>query len=87
VFQEAERMGEEAKLWREDYERGRELMAGPDRDLERAYELLTRSARSFPDSPVARDAHRLRAEILEAWGRGEEAAETRRRVREYYAEP
>lgn len=87
VFQEAERMGEEAKRWREDFERGRELMAGPERDLEQAYELLTRSARSFPDSPVAREAHLLRAEILDAWGRGAEAEETRRRVQEFYAGP
>lgn len=82
--QEAERMSEVARRWREDYEEGRRLMEGPDRDLDRAYELLTRSARNFPDSPVARDAHLLRARILDAWGRTAEAAETRRRVNEFH---
>ena len=49
-----------------------------------AYELLTRSARNFPDSPVARDAHLHRARILDAWGRTGEANEVRRRVGEFY---
>lgn len=82
--QEAERMSEEARRWREDFGFGRKLMEGEDRDLEQAYELLTRSARSFPDSPVAGEAHRLRGRILEAWGRGAEAGEARRRVEEFY---
>ena len=83
--QEAERMAEKARLWRQDYLEGRRLMQGPERDLARAYELLTRSVRSFPDSPVAAEAHRLRADILDAWDRPGEAAEVRRRVREFYA--
>ena len=74
-----------ARRWRDDYMDARRLMQGPERDLEQAYELLTRSVRSFPDSPVAGDAHLLRAEILDAWGRAEEAVEARRRVREFYA--
>src|SRR5690606_29169285 len=82
--QEAERMSREARRWREDYEEGRRLLEATDRDLETAYELLTRSVRNFPDSPVARPAHLLRSGILEAWGRDAEAGEARRRVREFY---
>ena len=83
--QEAERMAPAARRWREDYLEGRRLVQAPERDLEKAFELLTRSARSFPDSPVAGDAHLLRAGILEEWGRMGDAEETRRRVREFYA--
>lgn len=83
--QEAERMSEIARRWRQDYIDARRLMQQPAPDLEQAYELLTRSVRSFPDSPLAADAHLLRAEILDAWGRADEAAETRRRVLEFYA--
>ncbi|HUF13881.1 MAG TPA: N-acetylmuramoyl-L-alanine amidase [Longimicrobiales bacterium] len=82
--QEAERMADGARRWREDYLTARRLVLEPGQDPERAYELLARSVRSFPDSPIAREAHLLRARILEAWGRGEEARETRRRVREFY---
>jgi TolA-binding protein len=52
--------------------------------LDAAYQLLTRSARSFPDSYVAGDAHRLLAEILLKQGKAEEADTTFRRVNEYY---
>lgn len=82
--QEAERMSEEARRWREDFEEGQRLAAGTGRDLERAFELLTRSARRFPDSPVAGEAHMLRARVLDAWGRASEAEAARRRVREFY---
>lgn len=83
--QEAERMAESALRWRQDFREGQRLMQEPQQDLERAYELLTRSVRSFPDSPVAGDAHLLRASILEDWGRDDDAAQARRRVREFYA--
>ena len=83
--QEAERMSEGARRWREDFEQGKRLMGGPGQDLDRAWDLLTRSARNFPDSPVARDAHLLRARILDAWGRTTEAGELRRRVDEFHA--
>lgn len=82
--QEAERMSETALRWRQDFREARELMDSPAPDLERAFELATRSVRSFPDSPVAREAHLLRARILDAWGRTDDAAETRRRVTEFY---
>lgn len=88
VFQEDERMSPEALQWREHYEKAAELADtdSPD-DWQEAYDLATFSARSFPDSPVAADAHRLRAELL--WKLGdEEASETERlRVREFYPGP
>jgi N-acetylmuramoyl-L-alanine amidase len=83
--QEAERMSDVARQWHEDFVEGRSLMHQAEPDLEQAYERLTRSVRNFPDSPVAREAHVLRARILEAWGRTEEAEQTRQRVREFYA--
>jgi N-acetylmuramoyl-L-alanine amidase len=85
VFQEADRMNEEAERWKENYLLGLELMeAGTPGALAEAYELFTLSARSFPDSWVASDCHRHRAEILEALGRYEEAEQERRRVQEFY---
>ncbi len=86
VFQEAGRMSEEALLWKEDYEEGRRLMAS-DADLERALELLTRSARSFPDSWVAGKAHLARAEIMQRLGEKEQAETIRRRAAEFYVVP
>lgn len=85
--QESERMSEGARRWHADFVEGRRLMQQAEPDLELAYELLTRSARNFPDSPVAGEAHLLRARILEVWGRAEEAEQTRRRVTEFYAGP
>jgi N-acetylmuramoyl-L-alanine amidase len=85
VFQEADRMNEEAERWKVNYLRALELMeAGTPGALAEAYELFTLSARSFPDSWVARECHRHRAEILEALGRHEEAEQEGRRVREFY---
>lgn len=85
VFQEEERMSEEAKRWLENYRRGLELMETDTPEAQaQAYDLFTLSARSFPDSWVARDCHRHRALLLEEMGREEEAARARRRVREYY---
>jgi N-acetylmuramoyl-L-alanine amidase len=81
--QEAERMSETALRWREDFLEGRRLIrAGA---LDRGYDLVTRSIRSFPDSPVAREAHLLRAEVLARRGQVEAAEEARRRAREFYA--
>ncbi|MGM0668422.1 MAG: N-acetylmuramoyl-L-alanine amidase family protein [Gemmatimonadota bacterium] len=85
VFQEAERMSEEARRWKENYLGALELLEedAPETRAE-AYELFTLSARSFPDSWVARDCHRHRAELLEEMGRVEEAEQERLRVREFY---
>ena len=81
--QEAERMGEAARWWRRDFEEGKRLVED-GRELVRAYDLLTRSARSFPDSPVAGEAHLLRGRILEGQGKTAEAVEVRRRASEFY---
>ena len=82
--QEGERMSEAAKRWREDFEEGKRLVE-EGRELGKAYELLTRSARSFPDSPVAGKAHLLRAGVLEAQWEVEAAAEALRLGTEFYA--
>ena len=85
VFQEADRMKEEAKRWRENHAEGVKLMAADAPDpLGKALDLLTLSAQSFPDSYVARDAHLRRAEILNKLARPEEAAIERRRAEEYF---
>ena len=52
--------------------------------LKKAYELFTRSARSFPDSPVARLCHAYRAEILDKTGNAKEALQEKKRVNEFY---
>lgn len=87
VFQEDERMSPEAMNWQEYYEQARELYYGNNTpDLERAYDLATLSVRSFPDSPVAREAHLLRADIVDEMGRSGEATKERRRAIEFYIE-
>jgi N-acetylmuramoyl-L-alanine amidase len=85
VLQEAERMQPEALQWRENFQEGRRLFKKGDPDsLEEAYRLLTLSARAFPDSPVARRCHLLRAKILDKQGKTQQAEEERRRAREFY---
>lgn len=85
VFQEAERMNEIARFWYEDFLEGKKFRLCEDiGSKEKAYELFTRSARSFPDSYVAADCHRYRAILLKELGRHEESREAERRVKEYY---
>lgn len=85
VFQEAERMSPEAMRWREFYDRAVELSERDDPEqLERALEYATRSARSFPDSPVAREAHLLRADLLQRLGESDKAEMERLRASELY---
>lgn len=82
AFQEAERMNETAKQWEQNFEKGRsEYEAG---NYDQALHLLELSARAFPDSPVARDAHAYRAKCLDALGKLTESEAARRRVEEYY---
>ncbi len=84
-LQEAERMQDVAKKWREDYESAKRLLAeDPQRNLQAAADLFLQSERSFPDSPVARDCHTQRAEILRKLAQPDEAAAEQRRVKEYY---
>ena len=87
VFQEDERMNETAQRWYQDYLDAHELMQSEDmQTLQRAYDLFTRSARSFPDSWVARECHAYRAELLRRFGREGKAAMELRRVAEYYVD-
>lgn len=84
VFQEEERMRPEARQWRQQFEEG--VAHFEKREWEQALEQLTLSARAFPDSPVAQQAHLYRARTLEQLGREEEAAMEYRRAREYYVD-
>lgn len=85
VLQEADRMKPEARLWYKDYLEGKSLMEiGDAASKERAYELFTRSARSFPDSFVAGECHELRARLLVELGREEEAVQEQKRVSAFF---
>lgn len=85
TLQEAERMQEIAKRWYEDFIEAKQLLERGDAEsLQKAYDLFTRSSRSFPDSYIARGCHAYRAFILEQQGRYEDATIERRRVAEYY---
>lgn len=85
VFQEEERAKTEALSWRRDYEKALALMEEKKVDsLKEAYELLTRSAKAFPDSPVARECHLKRAAILEKLGKPEEAKIAEKRAKEHF---
>ena len=88
TFQEAERLSEQALLWFQDFKQAKELMKSDDSgDLQKAYELFTRSARSFPDSFVAAECHRRRAELLYILGKEEQAKIAALRAEEYFASP
>jgi len=83
--QEAERMNEIARRWNQDFVDGQALMKKTDTtSLRQAYDLFTRSARSFPDSYVAAKCHEYRAVLLRKLGKPDEAAQEEKRVREYY---
>lgn len=85
VFQEAERMSELAKLWHEDYTKAKELMAKKDnQSIQQSYNLFTRSARSFPDSYIARECHEKRAVLLKKMGENEKALEAKTRSKEFF---
>ena len=85
VFEEAARMNEIARRWHQDFLDGQALMKNTDTtSLRQAYDLFTRSARSFPDSYVAADCHANRAILLRLMGKKEEAIAEEKRVREFY---
>lgn len=85
VFQEAERMNEVARNWLQDFREGEALMHRKDTaSWQKAYYLLTRSVRSFPDSYVAGNAHEYRAKLLEVMGKADEARQEARRASEFY---
>jgi N-acetylmuramoyl-L-alanine amidase len=84
VLQEAERMRPEARFWQQDYETGKNWLREGQADS--AYFYLTRSARSFPDSYLAREVHLLRGAALEQMDSIAAAQEARLRAEEYYTE-
>jgi N-acetylmuramoyl-L-alanine amidase len=85
VLQEADRMKPEALNWLDDFETGKRLyLQGNKASVNEAYELFTRSARSFPDSWVAKECHEYRSKILAKLGKKKEAEEEAARAREFY---
>lgn len=85
TLQEAERMSPVARRWRQDFEEAKALMKKKDTaSIQKAYDLFSQSAKSFPDSPVARDCHKYRAQLLHKLGRTEEALKEEIRVKEFY---
>lgn len=85
TLQEADRMSAVAKRWHQDYLDGKELMKKKDAESQqKAYDLFTQSARSFPDSYVAAKCHKYRAAILRKQGKTEEAVKEEIRVKEFY---
>jgi N-acetylmuramoyl-L-alanine amidase len=85
VFEEADRMNQTALDWKKNFMNGEKLMNSKDtNDLRKALELFTLSAKSFPDSYLARDCHLYRAELLEKLNEPEKAKEERKRIHEFY---
>ncbi|MDO6437281.1 N-acetylmuramoyl-L-alanine amidase [Cyclobacterium sp. 1_MG-2023] len=85
VFQEAERMRPEAKAWKANFLKGKKLLKkGGDQRLVEAFELLTLSARSFPDSYVAKACHELRVEILKRQNKVDAVKIEEMRIRYFY---
>lgn len=85
VYQEAERMKPEALLWFEDFENAKGFFNKKDiASLNKAYELFTRSVKSFPDSWVAKQCHEYRASILLRMNKTKEAKEEALRAKEFY---
>jgi N-acetylmuramoyl-L-alanine amidase len=85
VLEEAERMKPEALNWLNDFETAIELQKKGDTiSLQKAYDLFSRSARSFPDSWVARECHEHRSAILLQLKRVKEARQESIRAREFY---
>ncbi|WP_245189656.1 N-acetylmuramoyl-L-alanine amidase [Lunatimonas salinarum] len=85
VFQEAERMSPEAMNWMGNFAEGKRIVDNHlETEFENALRLLTLSVKSFPDSPVAREAHGYRVVLLEALGMVEEAEQERRRKQYFY---
>ena len=85
TLQEAERMSPIARRWMQDFIDGKTLMKNKDTaSLQKAYDLFSQSAKSFPDSPVAAKCHKYRAVLLRKLGKAEQAVQEETRVREFY---
>ncbi len=85
TLQEAERMSPVARRWMQDFIDGKALMKNKDTaSWQKAYDLFSQSAKSFPDSPVAAKCHKYRAVLLHKLGKTEQAIQEETRVREFY---
>jgi len=85
TLQEAERMSPLAKRWLQDFNEAKELMKSKDKEvLQKAYDLFTQSARSFPDSYVAAQCHKNRVILLKKLGKPDEAMQEEKRVSEFF---
>ena len=85
TLQEADRMSAVARRWNQDYLEGKQLMKRKDTvSLQKAYDLFTQSARSFPDSYVAAKCHKYRAILLRKLGKPDQADQEELRVKEFY---
>ncbi|WP_205499851.1 N-acetylmuramoyl-L-alanine amidase family protein [Rufibacter psychrotolerans] len=84
--QEAERMSPSAKRWLQDYQAGLQLLRQKKdtASMRQAYDLFTRSAKSFPDSYVAALCHQHRATLLRRLGKPKESRQEALRAREFY---
>lgn len=85
VFEEADRMNAVALNWHKDFIEGEKLMNSRDTSLlQKAYELFSISAKSFPDSYVAGKCHQNMAKLLGKLNRPAEAKEETIRAKEFY---
>ncbi len=85
TLQEAERMSPVARRWMQDFSDAKKLMKNKDTaSMQKAYDLFSQSAKSFPDSPVAAKCHKYRAVLLRKLGKTEQAVQEETRVREFY---
>lgn len=88
VFEEADRMNAVALNWHNDFIKGQKLMNSKDTNkLRQAYELLSTSAKSFPDSYVAGKCHQDMAKLLRRLNQPEAAKEESIRAKEFYVKP
>ncbi|MCC5939981.1 MAG: N-acetylmuramoyl-L-alanine amidase [Balneolaceae bacterium] len=88
VMQEAERMNPRALNWHEFVMEAKDLAEIESESAwEMAYTLATLSVQSFPDSPVARGAHLLRADLLHKLGKPDDAERARLRAEQFYPLP
>ncbi|REL38547.1 cell wall hydrolase [Rhodohalobacter sp. SW132] len=85
VLQAEGRMSPEVLGWKSAFEQAQELRESSEPEkIIQALEYATESAHLFPDSPVAKQAHELRAELLERLGRPDETHLARKRSEEFY---
>lgn len=74
-----------ALKWKSNFVQGHKLFhEGNTSSFEKALELFTLSARSFPDSWLARTVHGYRAKIFEQLGKYKKQQIEQDRIEEYY---